>query len=301
MPIEAISAVLPVFLIAFIGYFVGSRIPLDVSTLSRVCLYILTPALTFNSLANSAVDLQAVWRLGLAALIGPVLLAPLFSWLYSRLGWKKDLSRSMLLPSIFSNTGNYGLPICLFAFGQTGMDLAVVYMVMQSFLIATLGVFIAASSNMQPKQALSRVVRMPTLYGAVLGMLVKLFNLKVPQVLARPIELLSQAAISVFLLVLGLQLVNSNPTHKWQVPGIATFTRLILAPIIIACLGKLLGLEGLPWKILVLQAAMPPPVNATILAQEFNANPDLVSQTTLVGTLCSLVTLSGWIIILNRF
>lgn len=301
MPIEALNAVLPVFLIAFIGYFVGSKIPLDVSTLSRVCLYILTPALTFNSLANSAIDLQSVWRLGLAALMAPILLTPLFSWLYSRLGWEKDLSRSMLLPSIFSNTGNYGLPICLFAFGQAGMDLAVVYMVMQSFLVATLGVFIAASSNMEPKQALNRVVRMPTLYGAVLGMVVKLLNLKVPQVIARPIELLAQAGISIFLLVLGLQLVNSKPTHKWQVPGIATFSRLILAPIIVAYLGRLLGLEGLPWKILVLQAAMPPPVNATILAHEFDANPNLVSQTTLLGTSCSLITLSGWILVLNQF
>lgn len=300
MPLEALGSVLPVFLIAAVGYFAGIKMPLDVSTLSRVCLYILTPALTFNSLANSAVDLQTVWLFGLAALIAPVVLAVLISWLYNRIGWEKTLSRSMLLPSIFSNTGNYGLPICLFAFGQAGMELGVVYMVMQSFLIATLGVFIAASSNMEPGQALKKVLRMPTLYGALLGILVKLLNLNLPQLLARPIALLSQAAIPVFLLVLGLQLVGTKPTHGWQVPGVATFTRLVLAPAIIACLGKALGLQGLPWKILVLQAAMPPPVNATILAQEFDANPDLVSQTTLLGTLASLVTLSGWILMLNR-
>jgi predicted permease len=297
---EALGAVLPVFIIAAIGYLAGRKLTLDVSTLSKTCLYILTPALTFNSLANSSVDLRSVWRLALAAFLVPLILAPVFLWLFRRLGWEANLSRSMLLPSIFSNTGNYGLPICLFAFGQLGMDLGVVYMVVQSFLIATLGVFTAASSKMEPKQALGKVIRMPTLYGALLGMTVKALEIEVPLVIARPVELLAQAAISVFLLVLGLQLVNSKLTHQWQIPGIATFARLILAPAFAALLGKLLGMNGLPWKILVLQAAMPPPVNATILAQEFDANPDLVSQTTLAGTVFSLVTLSGWILLLNR-
>lgn len=300
MQSDALGAVLPVFIIAATGYLVGKRYSLDASTLSKVCLYILTPALTFNSLANSSVALRGVWRLALGSFLVPVILAPLFLWLFARLGWDKDTSHSMLLPSIFSNTGNYGLPICLFAFGQTGMDLGVVYMVVQSFLISTLGVFIAASSKMEPKDAFGKVIRMPTLYGALLGIVVKAFDIKVPQVLARPIEMLAGAAISVFLIVLGLQLVNSKPSHKWQIPGIVTVARLVLAPAMVAILGKLLGMEGLPWKILVLQAAMPPPVNATILAQEFNAKPDLVSQVTLVGTLFSLVTLSGWIVILNQ-
>lgn len=136
MQSEALGAVLPVFIIAAIGYLAGRKLTLDVSTLSKTCLYILTPALTFNSLANSKVELSGVWRLALAAFLVPLILAPVFLWLFRRLGWEANLSRSMLLPSIFSNTGNYGLPICLFAFGQPGMDLGVVYMVVQSFLIA---------------------------------------------------------------------------------------------------------------------------------------------------------------------
>ncbi len=301
MPLEALGSVLPVFLIAAVGYALGKRIPLDVSSISRICLYILTPVLTFNSLANSTVDLQTVGLFSTLALVGPIISAFLLSAFYRQLGWEKDLARSMLLPTVFSNTGNFGLPICLFAFGQGGMELAVVYMVIQSFLIASLGVFIAASSNLQPKEAVRRALKMPALYGALLGVIVKLANINIPQVLARPIELLSQATIPMTLLVLGLQLVKIESGYKWQIPGIATVARLILIPAAIALVGRVLGLRGLAWKILVLQSAMPSPVNATILAGEFNANPDLISQTTLLSTIASLATLSGWIVVLNWF
>ncbi len=270
-----------------------------VSTLSKICLYLLTPALTFNSLANSAVDLGTIRIFALSAFVVPLLLAVVISLFYAKLGWDKARVRSMLLPTIFSNTGNFGLPICLFAFGTTGMELGVVYMVIQSFTIATLGVFIAASSNLKPLQAGKKVLRMPTLYGALGGMAVKLLNLTLPQVLARPIDLLAQAAIPVFLLVLGLQLSQTATVSGWKVPTVASLTRLLLAPALVAGLGKLVGLHGLPFKILVLQSAMPPPVNATILAREFDANPNLVSQATFLSTLMSLVTLSGWIHLLS--
>lgn len=301
LPLEALGAVLPVFLIAAVGYFAGRKMSLDVSTLSKICLYILTPALTFNSLTTSEVDLGSVWQLALGAFLVPIALTPLFLWLFSLLGWERKLSQSMLLPTIFSNTGNYGLPICLFALGQQGMDLGVIYMVVQTFVIATLGVFIAASSQMNVKDALGRVIRMPNLYAAVLGALIKVLDLKVPQVLGRPIGLLAQAAIPVFLLVLGLQLLNSKPGGRWQVPVVGSLFRLVIAPTVVAILGRALGLDGLAWKVLVLQGAMPPPVNSTILAQEFDANPDVISHTTLIATVMSLVTVSSWILILDYF
>lgn len=268
---------------------------LHVSTLSKICLYVLTPALTFNSLANSTVDFGTIKAFALAGLLVPLLLTAVISFFYARLGWDKATARSMLLPTIFSNTGNFGLPICLFAFGTKGMELGVVYMVIQSFIIATLGVFIAASSKLNPLQAFKKVLRMPTLYGALGGTMVKLLNFTLPQVLARPVDLLAQAAIPVFLLVLGLQLSHTNSVSGWRIPTTASLTRLLLAPGLVAGLGALMGLRNLPFKILVLQSAMPPPVNATILAREFDANPDLVSQTTFLSTLISLVTLSGWI------
>lgn len=300
MPMATLNAVLPVFLVALVGYIAAKKLKLDVVSISRICLYILVPSLTFHSLSTSKVDLGTAWRLALATFAMPFILWPIFTGLFRLLKWDKDFSQAMLLPSIFTNAGNYGLPVCLFAFGQLGMELGVVFMVTQSALIASLGVYIAASSKMNTKTALRHVLKMPALYAAMLGILFRTFNLKVPLFLARPVELLAQAGISIFLLVLGMQLVNGTKGSLFGPASVVAFLRLVLVPFIMMLVGTLFGLHGLPFKIFVLQAAMPPPVNSTILAQEFDAYPKEVSQATMLGTILSIASLSIWITILAK-
>jgi predicted permease len=296
------DAVLPAFSIALVGYLAGKRLSLDKGTVSRLCFYVLTPALTFNSLATSAVDLSAAWRLSLVALALPFVLTPLFSTVFKAGKLDRTTGRGLLLPTIFSNAGNYGLPVCLFAFGQEGLEFATVFFVVQGVLIATYGVYVAASSKMDMRSALGLVVKMPAVYAAAAGLIVKVFGVQVPQVIMRPVSLLASGGIGVFLFLLGLQLVGTKSAASlWRPLSLTVILRLLVAPVVAGIVGRVVGLSGLPWKILVLQAAMPPPVNSTILAQEFNAKPELVSSATLVGTLASLITLTAWIMVLKQF
>lgn len=297
MPIDA---VLPALLIAALGYWTGKRLSLDKQTLSRICLHILVPALTFNSLVTSIIDLGVAWRLAVATLLFPFVEIALFYPLYRLLKWDQKTSSSMLLASIFTNAGNYGLPVCLFAFGQEGMDLAVVFMSTQTIVLYSLGTYIAASSKMSPATAMKQVFKMPAVYAALGGVLVRLLGVGIPATIARPIGLLADAAVPVFLLLLGMQLIGTGSKGRsWKVPAVAVCLRLVVAPVIAAVLGKVLGLTGLPWKILVLEASMSTPVNAAVLAQEFDAEPDAVSQVTAMSTVASVVTLTAWIAILR--
>lgn len=297
MPLDA---VLPAFLIAVVGYVVGKKLNLDKRTLSRVCLYILVPALTFNSLATSRVDLGVAWRLALATVLFSFVQAALYLTLFKMMKWEQATSRAMLLVSVFTNAGNYGLPICLFAFGQAGMDLAVVFMVTQTVMLATLGTYIAASTQMNTRVALKQVLKMPAVYAAAAGALVKAARIPVPDVAGRPVGLLSQATVPIFLILLGVQLIGNGRDHEpWKETGVAVFLRLIAGPLVAWLIGLGMGLTDLALKILVLEGAMPTPVNSSILAQEFNSKPGAVSRATMVGTLASVLTLSMWIMVLR--
>ncbi|MGE5580849.1 MAG: AEC family transporter [Bacillota bacterium] len=297
MPIDA---VLPAFLIAALGYVLGNRLGLEKQTLSRVCLHVLVPALAFNSLVTSTVDLAVAWRLVLAAMTFPLVEIALFLPLFKLLKWDQNRSRAMLLATIFTNAGNYGLPVMLFAFGQEGMDFGVVFMVAQTIMIYTLGVYIAASSQMTASKALRQVLKMPAVWAALAGITVRLTGVPIPEVLMRPVGLLAQAAVPVFLLLLGLQLLGSSAGQEsWKTPSIGVILRLVIAPVIAMLLGRAFGLSGLPWKILVLQAAMSTPVNATVLAQEFSAEPATVTRVTAASTVASVLTLTLWIMALR--
>ena len=297
MPVDA---VLPAFLIAVAGYFAKDKLNLDTGTLSRVCLYILTPALALNSLSTSEISISVAWRMVLSGLLMAPTLLPIFR-LTSRLS-KSDpeVSRSLALPAVFSNAGNYGLPVCLFAFGQEGMDLGIVFMVSQTITITTLGVYIAASNKMNARSSFKQVLKMPSVYAVAAGLLVRVTGIQMPVALSRPVSLLSQAAVPIFLLVLGMQLSEKSEDVPTKSVMPAVVFRLGLGPAIMSVLGFVLGLRGLPYQVMVLQAAMPSPVNATILAREFNAHPSAVSKTTLINTIGSLITLTLWIVLLRR-
>ncbi|MGI6662448.1 MAG: AEC family transporter [Bacillota bacterium] len=170
------------------GYVAGKKLALDKGTVSKMCLYVLSPALTFNSLSTSEADLSAVWRLSGISLALPFVFTLVFSLVFKFVRFEKATSRGLLLATIFSNAGNYGLPVSLFAFGQEGMDFATVFFVVQGILLATYGVYVAASTKMDAKKALMTVLKMPAMYAALFGMGVKIFGIPVPQVIARPIK-----------------------------------------------------------------------------------------------------------------
>lgn len=297
MPLDA---VLPAFLIAALGYVVGRRFSLDRKTLSRICLYILIPALTFDSLVSSTVDFAVAGRLVLAAVLLPLAQSLLYLAFFRVLRWDALFAKTMLLVTVFSNAGNFGLPICLFAFGQEGMDLAVVFMVTQAVMIATFGTYIAASGRIDSGTPMSQVLRMPAVYAALVGLLMRLAKIQVPEAIGRPVGLLSQACVPVFLLLLGLQLTASGGTRiPWTRLATGIGLRLVAGPALSYLVGAGLGLRGLPLKILVLEGAMPTPVNATILAEEFQVGPEVVSKATMAGTVASLVTVPLWIVLLR--
>jgi predicted permease len=295
-----IDAVLPAFLIALLGYVAGHRLNLDVGTLSRVCLYILTPSLAFNSLATSSIPLGDAWRLAIGGLLMPFAFLGAFTLMAKAFGWDRELARAMSLPALFSNAGNYGLPVLLFALGQEGMDLGVIVMGTQTILMNTLGVYLAASSKMDPKKSLAQVFRMPSVYAITLGILVRALNIPIPPILGRPVGLLAGATVPVYLLVLGLQLVGVKGDLSVGVTSAVVSFRLVIAPIIAGLVGYALGLRGLPFKALVLEQAMPSAVNVTILAKEFGANPKGVSRITLISTIGSVLTLTVWIMLIRN-
>ncbi len=296
MPLDA---VLPAFLIALAGYAAGRKLDLDVNTLSRVCLFLLTPALAFDSLATSTISLGDAWRLAVCAFLMPFILWAAFGVLSKFLKWDDRTSRSMSLPALFTNAGNYGLPVLLFAFGQEGMDLGVIVMVMQTILVSTLGVYLAASGSMDSKKALRQVFRMPALYAMALGISIRVLHIPLPAIIARPVGLLSGATVPVYLLVLGLQLARAKGSLSVPITCILAVFRLVASPGLVGLFGFGFGLRGLPLKVLIIEAGMPAAVNTIILANEFDADPAGVSRVTLVTTLASVLSLTLWIMLLS--
>lgn len=284
---------LPVFLVAGLGFAIGRLVRLDTSSIGRIVFYVFGPALIFRSVYTADLASRDVWRIVLFVVI---LHAALFASarLVARLrAWDDETVAVSSLTVTLGNYGTYALPFVAFAFGESGLPYAVLFFVCSVLCQATIGVAIASwRRGQRPWAALANVFRVPWVYAFVAAAGLRLLGCELPQVIARPIELVAAGAIPMQLLLLGLELsklkLRTLSTRTLEI----SLVRMVVAPVVALAICLCLGLEGLIASVLIVQAGMPSAINSMILAVRYGRRPELAAGVVLVTTLLSLGTLT---------
>ncbi len=279
--------VLPIFIVAAIGFALARVFQTDVRTLSKVAFNALSPCLVFHMLVSSplgAADFARMTALAVATVLGIGAIARV---LILPMRLERPVATAFLIVVMFSNSGNYGLPVVLFAFGAPALAQATVYFVTNAVLTYTVGVFLASAGRRTARQALQGVLRVPAVYGVAAAALVLATGTTVPLAVMRPVELLSGAALPVMILVLGMQLERGAwPPHPGLV-GLAALLSLVVTPLLAFALAEVLGLEGAARQAAIIQSGMPSAVLTTILALEFEVAPSFVTACVTLSTVLS--------------
>ncbi|MCL4833251.1 MAG: AEC family transporter [Caldilineaceae bacterium] len=285
------QTILPISLVVLVGLILARRLALNTQTIGRVTFYLFSPALIFRGLYQTDLDYSTVGRTALLAALLFVV-SGLLGWLSSA-GEERRRRAAIALTSALSNNGNMGLSVSLFAFGEPGLALAMIYFVTTAFLGNTVGVFVASSGKAKPLEALRRTAQVPMLYGAILGLLLGYFQVELPLGLMRSVDTLAGAAVPTLLVLLGAQLSQAPIQGRQLVLARTSFIRLAGGPILAVLFCLLFGVSGLERTIVILQSAMPTAVSATVLATEYDAAPNLVATIVATTTVVSLVSVSG--------
>ena len=286
------SDILPIFLIASVGFLLARRLDASVKTLAHVVFYALVPCLVFNLLVTSKMTGQEFGRMALLAVLVTGTMGLLGRLVGGMLRLNRPAMSAFLMVVMFSNGGNYGLPVVLFAFGPDALSYATVYFVTGSMLTFTVGVFLAASGRRSVRGALMGIGKVPAVYGVAAALLVLATGRSVPLALMRPIGLLSGAALPIMALVLGMQLERATVPDRLWVVGVAVALSLFVAPMVALSLTSWLGVTGPARQASVVLASMPVAVITTVLALEFDIAPAFVTSTVFVSTLLSPLTLT---------
>jgi predicted permease len=208
------------------------------------------------------------------------------------LGLEGPSRRAFMMVVMFSNGGNYGLPVVRFAFGSEALTYATIFFLTGSVTTYVAGAFFAGTRRGRIAGALDKVWRMPSLYGVALALVVLAVGRPVPDAIMRPVALLSDAALPVMILVLGMQLERA----VWPArPGIVVWAvgiSLLAAPLVALGLASLLGISGAARQAAVILSSMPVAVVTTILALEFELAPEFVTSAVFVSTIASPLTLT---------
>lgn len=291
---------LPIMLIAAAGYVLGKTLTVDSRTIGRMVFYIFSPLLVFNLMVTSQLNLQQAlttveYTTAVIVVMGMIafLLAKIFR-----------LERAHLLAVVltvaFGNTGNYGLPLVKFAFGDEALAVASIFYVTTTILFNTVGVVIASLGHLDLKSAILGVFRLPILYAVAMALLIKGFGIQIPLPLSRTIEIAANGAIPAMIILLGMELTRIEWTHSLRATGVGVAAKLLIGPLVGLLLASLFGLQGHAQQGSVIEAAMPAAVASTVVATEYKLEPSLVTAIVFFGTVLSPLTLTPLIVFLSR-
>lgn len=292
--------ILPIILLSGAGFVLGKLLHIDPRSLGRVVFYVFSPVLIFDLLSQNQLKITEaaiviVFTLSIIFMIG--LLTFLIG---SLLKLERTALVAILITTMFANTGNYGLPLVSFAFGEQALSYAGIYFITTTLLFYTFGVFLASLGHMSFREAIVGLFKIPTMYAVLLAILINTWNIGIPVPVARAVELAANGTIPLMLILLGVQLTHVEFSGNQRALQLSVALRLVIAPLAALLFAALFGLQGFPRQASVTQASMPSMVSATVLATEYNLDSKLVTAVVFISTLLSPFTLTPLLVFLGR-
>tara|TARA_B100000674_G_scaffold378595_1_gene321178 strand:- start:751 stop:1647 length:897 start_codon:yes stop_codon:yes gene_type:complete len=282
--VKIFEVIFPVFFVIGVGYFLGKKNPnIDTDFITNFAGNIGTPAMIFYTVTTTGITLNIFVHYFIYALImigGFSLIGLIFLFFL-----KKDLSME-LPPLILPNTGNMGIPICLFAYGTQGLGVASAIASVIILFHFTLGVFLAKKSFSS-----EILIKSPPVYAIIISVLFLYFEIDTPLFLENTTFLLTYATIFLVLMSLGIALTRFSFSLKDSI--ILALNRILIGPIIAFIIIIYFELSGFAAGVLLIQSAMPSAILNYLVGSMYSPKKivDSIASTIVVSTLMSFITI----------
>ncbi|NVK19152.1 MAG: AEC family transporter [Methylocystaceae bacterium] len=280
---EIFSILAPVFVCVGIGYgWSKSGRAFDTPMVTTIVTYFATPCLVFYALSKVELDISTLWDMGLAALAANIAFAVIGAVV---LAIFKLPQRAFLQALTWPNVGNVGLPLCLLAFGDDGLALAVAFFTVYVVLQLTVGVAFV-SGSFSPKS----LMKMPIIPATILASVFLFTDLEVPVWLFNTTKLIGDLTIPLMLFTLGVSLASLH-IGSLKTAFALSVLRLGMGFGVGVGLAAILGLSGPAAGVVILQCAMPAAVFCYLFAQLYNQRPQEVAGLVIVSTFMGFAAL----------
>jgi malate permease and related proteins len=292
--------ILPIVLLGGAGFALGKLLHIDARSLGRVVFYVFSPLLIFDLLIQNPLRIDEAFGV-ISLTVCVVMVMGLVTFvLGSLLRLERPVLISVLVTTMFANTGNYGLPLVSFAFGEQALSYAGIYFVTTTFLFYTLGVLIASLGHMNFKEAVLGLLKIPTLYAVLLAVVMNAWQIQLPMPVNRTVELAAGGTIPLMLILLGVELTRVEFSGSLRAMQLSVVLRLLIAPAVALLLTGFFGIQGSARQGSVTEASMPSMVSATVLATEYQLDSKLITAIIFISTLLSPLTLTPLLVYLGR-
>ena len=288
--VNLIPIILPIFIIISIG-FIWNKFDnnLNEEEIIKLISWIGAPCLIFDTLVNITISVSLLKNIVTIAVILTFLML-IFSYFIIRIF--KEPVRALINPMTFQNSGNLGLTICLFSFGQIGLELSVIYFMVTSILHFTLGLTIW-SGNISVKY----LFKNPVIYAVILGLFSNLYSINIPQTITNTTSVIAGITIPLLLLTMGSSIAKIEYKIETKIIFLV-LSRTFLALTLAYLLTIVFKIDGIAQKIILIQGVLPAPIFTYMFASQYKVSPEKVANYLMTSTLISIITITIFLTII---
>ncbi len=296
--LATINVMLPVFLAIGLAIIFGKYVKVDARSISQAVIYLFGPCLILNSLLSKEIEPSALLGIFAMSVLSTLILVGI-GWIIAKvLKVDQPMRATIMLAMSLGNTGSIGLPLAEFAFGAQGMQYAAIFYVTTTVFANILGVLLPSAGQIPLKEVVKRILKVPMIYAAVIGVVLNLMGVQMPTFLERTTSLLGYAAVACGIAFMGVRLANMKLDGKMKPIIVTSIARVTLTPFVGLITALLLNADALVRDVSILQIAVPTALFTAMFSEEFGGDSEAASGIILLSSVLSFVTLSVLIAIM---
>lgn len=290
------------FILIFLGFFCGK---LKIITqegkqvLSNLLVQIILPAMVLNSYF-SEFDPEVLNNLLLAffwstvAIVIAMAISALFVFLR-----KTNQKKLLWFALSFSNAAFMGFPLIQGLFGTEGLLYASAFVTMFNVFVWSVG-YAVMSGEKNVGQIGKSIGKNPVTYAVLVGLLIYLCRIPVPEVIRQPVSLVGTMTTPLSMLIIGVMIAQSKISNILGNKEIwfASFIRLVLIPAVTVVLFSVCGVSGMVKSVVLILAACPTAAITSVLAVQFHHDEVVGAGTVVLSTILSIVTLTVLVLVI---
>ena len=289
------EVIFPVFFVIGVGYCIGKKnSKIDTTFITNFGANIGSPAIVIYSVTTTGLTFEVFvnyFSYYFLAILGFAIVGVIFLSLL-----KKDIITE-LPPFILPNTGNMGLPICLFAYGTQGLGIAGAIASLIILFHFTVGVFLASK-----KFSLNIVFKSPAFYAVIISVLIIYFEIQIPNFIINTTMLLTYATIFLILMSLGIALTRLK-VFSFNKALISSVARVFIGPLVGLLIIFTFNLSGVAAGVLLIQCSMPSAILNYLVGSMYSTKKvvDNIASMIVVSTVLSFITIPIVVLICLKY
>jgi predicted permease len=296
------NVTLPIVALVGLGFGAQWKLRLDVPSLNRLLVFVIMPAFLIHFLSSARQPISELWPTIYFTAIQFVLLI-LLGWLAAKLfRVPMEFAPILAMATVYANVGNYGIPLVKLAFPERFMLHQSVITSMMTMLIVSVGAWMLAPKREETGVLvrLKIAFETPVVPAVLVGIALRAAEIRLPAIVATPLELIGSTFPPLALFALGAQLAETGRGALKVGPmSLLLVLKLMLAPALTWGLAIALGISDDLTELYVVAAATPVGVLLALFCAEYDRQPRFVSGAVLISTMLSPIFVTGWILVMR--